>query len=368
VIERDCNGRAQRIVGACIDVDARRRAEELLRTQALILATLAEGVVLFDRSGRIELTNPAFDRLFRCSAADLAGSSFATLLSAHQTGDASELGADQRLERLRVQTGTFDIVFRRADNTEFTGEVTARVASESGGRWLVVVWDVTERKRLEQEVLDIANSERRRFGHELHDGLCQELTGIALILRSMATNLQRDVFPTHRQLTEVVELLNTTTEDARAMAQGLSPVTLDRGGLVPALRALVERMSGKHSIDVRLRSRVPIELAMDEATASHLYRIAQEAINNAVKHGGARAVTVSLRADEANVRLSVSDDGRGLPADAADRQGMGLKIMDYRARMISGVVNITMRRGGGTRVQCICPAPSPRPQNAAPLP
>src|SRR5450631_1582347 len=95
VIERDCNGTALRIVGACLDVDARRRAEELLRTQALFLATMAEGVVLFDRSGRIKLTNPAFDRLFRCSAADLAGTSFATLLSAHPTGDASELGADR---------------------------------------------------------------------------------------------------------------------------------------------------------------------------------------------------------------------------------------------------------------------------------
>jgi PAS domain S-box-containing protein len=362
VIERDRNGRALRIVGACLDVDARRRAEELLRTQALILATMAEGVVLFDRSGRIELTNPAFDRLFRCSAADLAGMSFATLLSAHPTGDASGLGADRLLECLRKQTDTCDIVFRRADNTEFTGEVTTRVASESGGRWLAVLWDVTERKRLEQEVLDIANSERRRFGHELHDGLCQELTGIALILRSMATNLQRDVVPTLRQLTEVVEFLNTATEDVRAMAQGLSPVTLDRGGLVPALRALVERMSAKHSIDVQLRSRVLIELPMDEATANHIYRIAQEAINNAVKHGGARAITVSLHADEDNIRLSVSDDGRGLPVDAAHRQGMGLKIMDYRARLMGGVIDVLPRRRGGTEIRCVCPVPSPRVQ------
>jgi PAS domain S-box-containing protein len=364
VVERDRSGRAQRIVGACIDVDARRRTEEMLRTQATILETMREGVVLFDRAGRIELTNPAFERLFHCTAADLTGFLISDFLHERQAIKTALFGGDHQLNRLR--DGTCDVVFRRKDDSEFTGEVvTAPIALASGERRLAVVWDISERKRLEEEILDIANSERRRLGHELHDGLCQELAGVALMLRSIATNLQRDVRPTDRQLEEIVALVNNAIENARAMAHGLSPVTLDGGGLEPALKALVRRARETYRISVRLRLKVSADLTMNDATASHLYRITQEAINNAVKHGGARAVTVTLQGDDYNVRLSVSDDGIGLPADTGSGPGMGLKIMDYRARLMGGVIDVAARRGGGTRVQCTCPAPARGPQNAA---
>jgi signal transduction histidine kinase len=288
-----------------------------------------------------------------------------TLLSGGQPGQPQRL-IERLVEGLRNQTGTCDILFRRRDGTEFTGEVvTAAIALASGKRWLAVVQDVSERKRLEQEVLDIANRERRRFGHELHDGLCQELTGVALMLRSIATHLRRNLLPTHRQIEDLIALVTGAIDSARAMAHGLSPVTLDRGGLVSALSALAHRARESYGVDIRLRSKVPPGLTIDEATASHLYRIAQEAINNAAKHGHARAITVALQAHDDKVQLSVSDDGIGLPDGAIHGPGMGLKIMAYRARMIRGVVDVTPRRGGGTRVQCVCPAPSRRPQGVA---
>jgi PAS domain S-box-containing protein len=356
VVERDRSGRPQRIVGACIDVDARRRAEEMRRTQATILETMREGIVLIDLAGRIELSNPAFDRMVGYAVGELAGSSIGTLLSGGQAGQPHRT-IERLVEGLRHQTGTYDILFRRRDGTEFTGEVvTAAIELASGKRWLAVVQDVSDRKRLEQEVLDIANRERRRFGHELHDGLCQELTGVALMLRSMATHLHRHVLPTHRQIEDLIALVTGAIDSARAMAHGLSPVTLDRGGLVSALSALAHRARESYGINVRLRLKVPRGLTIDEATASHLYRIAQEAINNAAKHGHASAITVALRAHDDKVQLSVSDDGIGLPAGAVHGPGMGLKIMAYRARMISGVIDVAPRPGGGTRVQCVCPA------------
>jgi len=365
VVERDRRGRAQRIVGACIDVDARRRAEEMLRTQATILETMREGIVLIDVTGCIELSNPAFDRMVGYPAGGLAGCSIGTLLSGGQPGQPQRI-IERLVEALRNQTGACDILFRRRDGTEFTGEVvTAAIALASGKRWLAVVQDVSERKRLEQEVLDIANRERRRFGHELHDGLCQELTGVALMLRSIATHLRRNLLPTHRQIEDLIALVTGAIDSARAMAHGLSPVTLDRGGLVSALSALAHRARESYGVDVRLRSKVSPGLTIDEATASHLYRIAQEAINNAAKHGHARAITVTLQAHDDKVQLSVSDDGIGLPDGAIHGPGMGLKIMAYRARMINGVVDVAPRRGGGTRVQCVCPAPSRRPQGVA---
>jgi PAS domain S-box-containing protein len=359
VIERDRGGRALRLVGACIDVDARRRAEEMLRTQATILETMREGIVLIDLAGRIELSNPAFDCMVGYSAGELAGSSLGSLLSGARAGQPQRI-MDRMIDALRIQTGPCDLLFRRRDGTEFTAEVvTATISLALGRRWLLVVQDVSERKRLEQEVLDIANRERRRFGHELHDGLCQELTGVALMLRSMATHMQRNVLPTSHQLEEIIALVTDSIDSARAMAHGLSPVTLDRGGLVSALNNLAHRARESYGIDVRLRSKVPPRLTIDEPTASHLYRIAQEAINNAVKHGHARAITVTLQAYDDKVQLSVSDDGIGLQAGTVGGSGMGLKIMAYRARMIRGVIEVAPRRGGGTRVQCVCPAPSP---------
>jgi PAS domain S-box-containing protein len=355
VVERDLRGRARRVVGACIDVDVRHRAEELLRTQAKILETMREGIVLIDLAGRIELTNPAFESMFRCSAADLIGSSIADFL-ATVDGRSTSVSANW-VERLRDQVGTHDIAFRRRDGTTFTGEVLiATIALAAGKRWLVVVQDVSERKRLEQEVLDIGNRERRRIGHELHDGLCQELTGVALMLRSIATHLRRDVLPTDRQLGEIVALVNSAIEGARTMARGLSPVTIDRGGLLSALDVLVHRARASSRIDVRLHVRMPANWTIAEATASHLYRIAQEALNNAVMHAAARTITVALQAVDDDLQLSVSDNGTGLPAGTIRSSGMGLKIMDYRARMIGGYIDIAPRRRGGTRVRCVCPA------------
>jgi len=355
VVERDPCGRPRRVVGACIDVNTRRRAEELLRTQAKILETMREGVVLIDFSGRVELANPAFKSMFRCVAEDLIGCSIADLLTTVERRSAS--APANWVERLRDQIGTRDFVFRRRDGTTFTGEVLrATLVLAAGKRWLIVVQDVSERKRLEREVLDIGNRERRRFGHELHDGLCQELTGVALMLRSIATHLRRDVLPTDRQLGEIVALINGAIEGARAMARGLSPVTIDRGGLLSALDVLVHRARQSSGIEVRLHVRMPPDWTIAEPTATHLYRIAQEALNNAVKHAGARTITVALRTIDDDLQLSVSDNGAGLPAGTARSDGMGLKIMDYRARMIGGYMDIAPRRRGGTRVRCVCPA------------
>ena len=367
VIERAAGGRAKRIAGACVDVDARRRVEELLRTQATILETMREGVVLIDRAGRIELANAAFTGMCGYAAGELTGSSITELLGGQPSGIPRPASVDRFVESAQESTGTWDALFRRRDGTEFTAEVlTAAVDLAPGSRWFIVVQDVSERKRLEREVLDIANRERRRFGHDLHDGLCQELTGVALMLRGVATDLKRDIVPTVRDVEELVALVNRAIENSREMARGLSPVTVERGGLVPALSALAHRSRESFGISVRLRSKVLADRTIDEATASHLYRITQEAINNAVRHGHARAVVVSLQANAQTVQLSVSDDGIGLPAHAAEGPGMGLKIMSYRARMMGGVVEVGPRRSGGTRVQCVCPAPAHRAAHRQP--
>lgn len=210
--------------------------------------------------------------------------------------------------------------------------------------------DVTERRTLERELLEISNREQRRIGSDLHDGLGQELTGIALLLRGLASRVRRGQPAGTAELDELVALVNGAIEGTRALARGLSPVEPDRGGLVFALRSLAVRARELYGLDVRFRSRVGPELTLDAAATTHLYRIAQEALTNAARHAQASHVALALTVRGTHVTLTVTDDGRGLPDTAAT--GMGLRIMRYRAQMMGGEVTIAAAEPSGTRVCC----------------
>jgi PAS domain S-box-containing protein len=370
VIERDCAGRPLRIVGACIEVDSRRRAEQLLRTQAIILETMREGVVLAGRNGRIEFTNPAFDRMFGRRSDELLGTSIMDLLNAKQKVQSPPPAAEGLLAQYNGRSPRRDMQFRRTDGSQFAGEaLSAQIELSGENKILVVVQDVSERKQLESEIIEIANRERRRLAGDLHDGLGQELTGISLMLRSLAKRTAVTVPNSAPELNEIIALVNHAIQSTRKMALGISPVTLQRGGLLSALETLTGWSRDSYGIDVRLRLMVRWPLLIDESTATHLYLIAQEAINNAAKHGRARSVAVALRINRTLVYLSITDDGVGMTEAAPRGAGMGLKIMQYRSTMIGGAVRFESPAAGGTRIRCICPhrAGSLNPKSILPL-
>jgi PAS domain S-box-containing protein len=342
---RDNAGRAVRLAGATIDIDARKRmelaqrdSEARLRTQAVILETMREGVVLLNPVGRMEFTNPAFDRMFGPSTGEPAGISAAELLGLHGRG------------------GTRDMLFRRRDGGQFAAEVLSEEIDLSGEkRILIVVQDVSERKQLESEIIEIANRERRRLGADLHDGLGQELTGISLMLRSLSKRAVTVAFEASPELNEIIALVNHAIQSSRRMALGISPVTLERGGLLPALQTLVAWSCDSYGVDVRLHLGMRSQLLIGESAAAHLYLIVQEAINNAVRHGNARSIAVRLRANRVVVSLSITDDGVGIAETGAQGAGMGLKLMRYRCAMIGGVMRVKRMPRGGTRIHSVCP-------------
>jgi PAS domain S-box-containing protein len=354
VIERNAAGKALRIVGACIDVDSRRQAEQMLRTQAIILETMREGIVLVTLDGRIEFTNPAFDHLFGRRSEDLVGFSVLELFNSRQA-QAPAVVLEGLLEQ-HGRGGKRDILFRRRDGSQFAGEMLSAEIELSGeNRILFVVQDVSERKQLESEIIEIANRERRRLGADLHDGLGQELTGISLMLRSLAKRAGLAAPESAPELDEIITLVNHAIQSARKMALGISPVTLERGGLLPALQTLIGWSRTSYNIEVRLGLSMRSPLRIGESAAAHLYLIVQEAINNAVKHGRSRAVAVTLRSNRAWVSLSIADDGVGIAENPSRGAGMGLKLMEYRSAVIGGVMKIKRRPAGGTRVHCVCP-------------
>ena len=217
--------------------------------------------------------------------------------------------------------------------------------------------EIRERTRLEREIIRIAEREQRRIGQELHDGLCQELTAIAFMTRALGTRLGKlGVSEETERVNHLAQLLNDSISRCRDIARGLHPVEMDADGLMVALRELAERTHP--SVACAFRCEKPI-LMPESDIALNLYRITQEAVNNAAKHSGATRITISLDRGISGVRLSISDDGCGIPGGSGrrilKRGGMGLHIMRYRARSMGATLRITDLQPRGTEVLCLLP-------------
>jgi len=218
------------------------------------------------------------------------------------------------------------------------------------------VTDVTERKMLEREIIEIANREQQRIGTDLHDGLGQDLTGIALMLRGIVAQLRNEGSRVHLDVEDVIGLVNGAIESTRSLARGLTPVSTEAGGLPAALEELTEKIDARYGISTELSIAAPTSLELDEVTATHAYRIVQEAVTNAVRHSRAPAISISVSAIDGRLTMKVHDNGRGFAVEAAKaRDGMGLKIMRYRAQLLGGDLQIRSTVGTGTSVDCWFP-------------
>jgi two-component system sensor histidine kinase UhpB len=210
------------------------------------------------------------------------------------------------------------------------------------------------RSAFEREIIEITNREQTRIGSDLHDGLGQDLTGIALMLRGVDAQLRQEGSAV--RLGDVIGLVNAAIENTRALARGLCPVSAERDGLRAALQALAARVGARHGLPVKFEARTTQPLRLDETAATHLYRIAQEALTNALRHSLATRVRIRLESARGELHLKVQDNGRGIGTEALRASdGLGLKIMRYRAQMLGGDLVIERGANGGALVRCSCP-------------
>jgi signal transduction histidine kinase len=214
--------------------------------------------------------------------------------------------------------------------------------------------EIARRERLQRELLQISEREQERVGHDIHDSLCQHLTGTALAAEVLAENLQSSNTPEHDNAARVVALVEEGIGLARNLARGLSAVEVSNNGLMAALSDFAESTSDLFNISCRFECPDPL-LIEDIHTAVHLYRIAQEAVGNAVKHGEAEDVVIRLESSDSGCILRVIDNGSGLPAKPQNGRGMGLRIMSYRSELIGAHLNIRRRSPKGTEVTCTLP-------------
>lgn len=211
--------------------------------------------------------------------------------------------------------------------------------------------EISERHRLEKEILEISEREQQRIGRNLHDDLGQRLVGISYMSHLLANALTASGAPEAQQAAKITGLLNDALSLTRSLARGLHPVALKSGGLMASLADLAERTSEMFQVDCRFTG-PPSEPRLSDSVATHLYRIAQEAVTNAVNHGQATGIRIQLEVGPESAALSVADNGTGMPKLSPRRKGMGLRIMNYRSDVIGGTLVFSTPETGGTVVNC----------------
>jgi signal transduction histidine kinase len=242
----------------------------------------------------------------------------------------------------------------RGDGSSVDVEVAARAFRYRGEpAVLVVARDITRRKKAERHVLTISERERSGFGRDLHDSLCQSLMGAACMAEALRNDLRR-TGSAAAQADQIARVIRQCVEEARSLARGLCPVTMEKSGLVAALHELTAEVAGRTRVGCALECDDSLTIN-DVSVATNLYRIAQEAVANAIKHGQAKSVLIQLAANNGRMTLRVQDDGKGIPAKPK-QSGMGLHTMRYRATIIGGSLEVRRDRPRGTVVTCTFPS------------
>jgi two-component system, NarL family, sensor histidine kinase UhpB len=222
-----------------------------------------------------------------------------------------------------------------------------------------VLRDVTERKRLEKEVIEISRREQRRIGRDLHDTLGQNLTGIGFLSKALEQRLMSSGLGEEaREAERIARLVSQCIAQARAFARGLNPLDLSTDGLVSALEELASNTEQIYGISCSFEH--GLSRRLDETTASHLYYIAAEAVNNSAKHSGATQVCIKLSNLDGKLQLMIRDNGVGITNDPLDGEGLGLRIQDYRAKLIGATITTKPHPEGGTVVHCLFDPADPR--------
>jgi PAS domain S-box-containing protein len=474
---RDERGEVIGVIVSAMDITERKRAEEELRTQAMVLQNMAEGVVVSSEEGVMLLTNPAFDAMFGYERGELTGKHVSIVndlppeenarlvasvievlqregewagefvnrkkdgtriitlariskvelsgrvcwvcvqqdITARKRDEAALRDAEEKWRSLmdnsrdiisivndrgdilyinRVLTGfdkakvigtnTFDYVSpenrdvqRRALASVFGKGEPQYYEVEGAGAEAKATWyetravpithdgaviaamlissDISDRKRLEREVLEISEREQQRIGQDLHDGLCQHLVGTSLAVQLLAENLESRHDKLAEDARKIAELIGQAITQSRRIARGLYPVQLEESGLMSALSEFAVTISKLFYVSCRFECDETVTVP-DTLASIHLYRIAQEAVSNALKHGKATVIVIRLKRKNGDIILSVADNGTGMPQGMSDHDGMGLRIMSYRAKLIGGDLTIQPRpKSKGTLVECRVP-------------
>ncbi len=259
-------------------------------------------------------------------------------------------------DMMNAQEELLDAEAQLADRAVQLEGIVANRTAELTAAHAQLLAEADERKRLEAEIAGAIEGERERLGQELHDGLVQELTGIAMMLFVLEQKLLKLAPKQAGEAHRLCQLLEKAHSNARDLAKSFYPVELEQHGLVAALEGIAQRTRQQFGVKCSVEGGLLAATGVKDATSVQLLRIAQEAVQNAVKHAHAGKIVIHLSNQNGSWLLTVRDDGTGLRPDVPETGGMGLRIMQYRARIIQGTLSVADAAGGGVLVSCAAPA------------
>lgn len=337
------------------DITSRKTAEEALRASEEKFRTFSEqalvGVCII-QDNILQYANPRFAEILGYTPEEIIGKKGPSDLVHPEDWDISSHHIQERLDGIKKTANyTFRAITKHGQSMHVEVYGT-RINHEGAPAILGTMIDITDRRQLERQILQISEEERRRIGQDLHDGLGQTLTGIGMIAQNLAQNLEKHESTFAEMASEITDLIQEADRRAHDLAHGLTPVDLGTAGLPGALEQLSSRTEQLFDISCSVTCDPACSIA-DTTTATNLYRIAQEAVTNAVKHGGARHIEIRLHCHPGHLQLTVHDDGVGFDEKYGKTEsGIGIDLMRYRARIVGGVLSIRERPRGGTELSC----------------
>nr|PZN68403.1 MAG: hypothetical protein DIU62_04930 [Pseudomonadota bacterium] len=335
---------------------------ERMRLQAEILERIGEGVLMVSRDGIIHFVNAVFENTMGYTPGEMPGQ-HARVLSFRSRESFDGLLTTVFEATENGSSAVIDLEGRRRDGSMVPLQGRFSSLRIDGAPHVVAVFsDISARKQLEREMMQVATRVQQRVGGDLHEGLGQQLSGIAMMLQGLRDRVSAGPDAgLAAELDEVVSLLNGAIARTRLLARGLSPVRPSAEGIKEGFEELVNNVYDVYGLRVRLRLELPDDLTVDENPVTNMFHIAQEAVANAARHAGAREIHLTFRVSGPDLELQVEDDGVGFDPVHASQAGMGMRMMRFRAEMARGFLSIESRPGHGARLRCRCPARTEKP-------
>lgn len=361
---KDDQGKVTGILCMGRDVSDLQAARDALITaekcSSAVLETAVNAILTMDSQRVIETVNSAAERIFGYTRQEMVGQNVKMLMpqpyrDRHDDYVVNYLETGQK----KIIGVGREAVGQRKDGTIFPIDLSVGEAVMPDGRRIFtgIIRDLSDRKQLEEKILQISEEEQHRIGQDIHDDLCQQLAAIACLTKVAHQQLKKGGQVEADNLQEILRLVTQANVRAREMSRGLMPVVLDSAGLMAALADLAQGTERIFRVTCPFRCEKPVQVP-DNKIATQLFRIAQEAVANAIKHSHAERIELSLAQEEGDLLMCIRDNGVGIPDNiSGKRTGMGLLTMTHRARMMGGTLSVDHDDFGGTVVRCRVPLP-----------
>lgn len=351
------DGTLRQVLGTLEDITERRRAEEALGESEQRFRAVFEaaglGIGLIHPNGKVVAANLALQQMLSYNDTELRQFTIQELMHPDDRSSAQN-------RCMQVLTGEEDRyemqkrLLRKGGEPIWVQSNVSLVRGRSGDPLyaIAIVQDITDRKALDRALAEQSLREQQRIGQDLHDNLGQELTGLSYMAQNLRNQLRQAGKPEAESVHELAEGLRRALEEVRTVSRGLYPVELETNDLKEALAELARNTQSQYGMKCDLQAEADVP-AMERHAASHLFRIVQEAVRNAVKHATPAQISIWLqRTEQDRFEVLVADDGRGIPVNQGKIEGIGLRIMRHRASVIGADLAVEPRPDGGTRIRC----------------